>query len=346
LDSSLLKDRIERLRQRSGELFFIENPIDIFYLTGMTVSRGILCIYPKGERFFIDNRYLDRYKNNSVIEVELSLPKNIEGFLKSISTVIIDPQYTSVARYKELKEGLLFEKEIICERFIEELRMIKDQYEIASMKKSAKLASEAMEFGKSILKEGVEEKKVVWEIEKYCREHGSEEMAFHTIVAFGENTAFPHYTAGNRMLKRGDAVLIDLGVTLERYTSDMTRSFLFKGYSEEYEKILAIVKEGQEKVLSLCKAGVSVDSLGEAACAFFQKLGVDLGLKHAIGHSLGLEVHEYPRLPPLTGEKIFLKEGMVIAIEPGLYFEGKFGVRIEDTILVLKNGYENFTSFQ
>ncbi len=340
LDSYSLKDRIKSLRQRSNDLFFIENPIDIFYFTGMKVSRGILCIYSKGERFFVDNRYFDRYKNSSVVQVELSTPESVKAFLESVKRVILDSQYTTIARYKELESGLLLGKEISFERPIQELRMIKDPHEIDLMKKSGQLAAKAIQLAQGYHKEGDLEKDVVWDIEKYAHEMGAEGMAFNTTVAFGENTAFPHYTPGNRALKKGDAVLIDLGVILDGYASDMTRSHLFKGSSKEYEDTLRIVKAAQQKALDLCKAGTPVDALSEAVTHFFEAEGVEKELKHAIGHSLGLEVHEYPRLPPLTGEKIFLKEGMVIAIEPGLYKEGKFGVRWEDVVVVLENGYE------
>jgi Xaa-Pro aminopeptidase len=168
-------------------------------------------------------------------------------------------------------------------------------------------------------------------------------MAFEPIIAFGANSALPHHRASETKLKAGDVILIDIGVVLNNYRSDMTRVILPKKPSAFVKQIYTIVREAQQAALDLCKPGVPLKALDLATREVMRKADVETHFVHSLGHGVGLDIHEYPRIK-FDGEdkEVILKPGMVITIEPGLYFPKQFGVRYEDTIAITKTGYENF----
>ena len=151
----------------------------------------------------------------------------------------------------------------------------------------------------------------------------------------------PHHNCTDKKLKKGDPILIDIGVVLDDYMSDMTRTFVFEGELPEFEQVIALVREAKKSAFALCKPGVRVASIDEAVRQFFKTHGLEDAFKHSLGHGLGLEIHESPIISKKNTKDV-LEEGMVITIEPGLYFEGKWGCRDEDTLLITKDGYENF----
>ena len=154
----------------------------------------------------------------------------------------------------------------------------------------------------------------------------------------------PHYKTGDAVLKDGDIVLIDIGVSLNHYHSDMTRVVFFGKPSSELKKLYAVVQESQEAALKICKPGTAVAALDQAARSVMKRENVEKYFVHSLGHGIGIETHEFPRIKD-GGEdgKVLLKEGMVITIEPGLYLPGIGGVRYEDMVLITKDGYEKIT---
>ncbi|MES2122808.1 MAG: M24 family metallopeptidase, partial [Chlamydiota bacterium] len=193
------------------------------------------------------------------------------------------------------------------------------------------------------IKAGISEKELALIFEVFCLQNGAEAMAFDPIVAFGPNSAMPHYRSQDVPLCKGDIVLIDIGVVREKYHSDMTRVHFFQGADPEMQRLYAIARKAQRKALEHCRPGVRVGMLDEAARDVLRDEGVEELFVHSLGHGIGLETHEYPRIKA-TGESkdMHLEVGMAITVEPGLYIPGKGGVRYEDTVVITPNGYRNF----
>ena len=227
---------------------------------------------------------------------------------------------------------------IWCWRFFTKGKfLVNSEVEIALLRASAKLNLEALRYIFAILKEGMTEREVSFAYEQYICEKGATGVAFEPIIGFGDHTAIPHHKVTDRKLKKGDAVTLDVGLMLNGYASDVTRSFSFKKRGNR--KFERIVKEAHALALGMCRPGVDFGEIGKRVDDFFKEKGVFQFRKHNLGHGVGKKVHEDPRV---SSEDRILQAGMVITIEPGLYEVGDSGYRHEDTILITKEGFENF----
>ncbi len=336
--------RIQKLELAKG-MFFIENVTDIYYLTGKKVSEGVLLIFPKKAVFFVDSRYIDSCRTMKGLEVCLKEKTTLDDYIKQVepSIIYVDGKHLCFDRFQFL-QTLLPHTKIVSSSKMDEVRCIKDPSEIQKMKVSGNLNYAGYEHAVSILKEGITEKEVAWEYEKFCRERGGERLSFDPIIGFGENCAFPHHRSGDTKLKKGMAVLIDCGITVDMYTSDMTRTLFFdqasnpkdyKVWKHHYD----LVKESYDRAFAKAKIGVEFSVLDDQVQSYAKEQGMSLHVKHSLGHSLGLDVHEWPRVSYLV-KNIPIRENMFFTIEPGLYFEGKWGIRYEDTILMTSCGPE------
>lgn len=352
-------NRIHRLRQalklNKVEAYFTANPIDIFYLTGLQVSRGELIVSQKSATIFLDGRYLDSAKKSSPISVTPLLEPHFLGLFgkpawKDVRLIGFDAEATSYQAYEHLKKRLEKVKKArrlktsfrlkALECPVKKLRSVKEPGEIKLIQKSAELLWQGFEHVRKKLKTGVRECDIALEFEMYCRKKGAESLSFTPIVAFGKGSAFPHYHTGVRKLKKGDIALLDLGVYLDGYASDMTRVIFHGDVSAELHKIYAVVKKAHEAALSKCHPGEKIAALDTAARSVMKEAGLENRFLHSLGHGIGLEVHEYPSFSSL-GRDTVLEPGMVLTIEPGLYLPGKGGVRYEDMVVVTKNGFQN-----
>jgi Xaa-Pro aminopeptidase len=322
------------------DALLIEKPIDLYYLTGLDLSLGSLLISKKGAQLFVDGRYLEMAKKKGPYPCVLSLPANIKKAFDRCSSIGFDSAETTYQRWEVLKKLGNF---IPIKKPTDSARAIKSKEELKALKKSAALLWKGYEHIRKNLAVGVTEKEVAANFEIFCLENGAEKMAFDPIVAFGKNTAFPHYRPGNIRLKKGDIVLLDLGVVIDHYHSDMTRTFFFGKGDPRLVKFETVVKEAHDAALHLCHPGAKIGDLDAAATQVIKKAGLEKYIAHSLGHGVGLEIHEFPRIR-YKGEDhdTVLQEGMVITIEPGLYWAGVGGYRFEDTIVITKKGYENW----
>lgn len=328
------------MRERDLDMVIIDDPTDLYYLTGLHLSSGKLLLKQTEAHLFVDGRYTEaakQFKNSSLISNE-ALSKYAEG-MKSIA---FDSLTTSYASFLQMKKWA--KKLQPWEGITQSLRAIKDEDEKEKMRASAKLCAQGFDFVLTILKEGITEKEVATQLELFWKKKGGGPLSFDSIIAFGANSAMPHYRAGNKALSVGDSVLIDIGVALNDYQSDMTRTLFYGKPKPELKKIYEIVKNAQEAALALCKEGALVGDLDKAARDFITSSGYGDKFVHSLGHSLGLVVHEWPTLRQTAPFKnIVIKTDMAITIEPGIYLEGLGGVRIENSILIKKEGYEDLT---
>ncbi len=353
-DSIRGRRAVELLIKKKCDLFLIDDPILIFYLTGVELSLGRLWIGREKKALFVDGRYFEYAKKTNACDVFLSKEENLFSFFLSLNkkeiNIGFDSSNVSVFSHQKLVQfGEKMKTEGVHILFsaltlpFRELRLIKEAKEIASLQRSAGLNWKGFEHVCSLLKEGVSEAEIAWQFEKFCRETGAERMAFDPIVSFGENTSCPHHHPGDRKLKKNEIVLIDVGVMVDSYASDMTRTIFFGTPDPKLKEFYTIVQRAQRKALSLVKPGERLGSLDEAARGEITTAGFGDLFVHRLGHGVGLEVHEYPSIHKDGEDRdLILEPGMVFTIEPGIYQEGVGGVRYEDTILVTEAGFENF----
>jgi Xaa-Pro aminopeptidase len=221
------------------------------------------------------------------------------------------------------------------------LRKVKDKEEIALMRKAGELTSEGMKAAYETLSPGMKEYEVAAEVEYAMRKRGSYGTAFETIVVSGVCSAFPHSGCCDREIREGDLVIVDVGATYKFYRSDMTRTLVAGKPSEKQKRLYNIAKAAQEKAFEAIKANAKAKNVDAAARKIIEDAGYGKCFVHGLGHGVGLEIHEPPTLNPCSKE--MLAAGNVVTDEPGIYLVGYGGVRIEDTVLVQKNGAEKLT---
>jgi len=227
-------------------------------------------------------------------------------------------------------------------KHIWKLRMVKDESEIEKIRRACEISSRCMELASELLGEGLTEYEVKSEILREMLSLGGDGPAFDPIVASGPNSSKPHGVYRNRMIERGDVVVIDLGVIYEGYCSDITRTFYLGPGSNEVSRVHQAVSEAKRRAEELIRIGVRASEIYHAAHGVLASAGYADYFLHALGHGVGIEIHEPPRL--FRDSEEILTEGMVITVEPGVYFPKRFGVRIEDTILIKRDGVERLTS--
>lgn len=344
------KERLEKLKallkKSSVDAFLIENPVNLFYLTGLHFSAGSLLISETATLLLVDGRYIESAKKQTLYPCEQVKEETMKEWLKShhILKLGFEKEGTTYKRFLDLKEAVCPIELGPVDSPVSELRTIKDEHEIEALKKAARLGDEGYSHLLTLLKEGVQESELATELEFFWKKKGAEGVAFDPIIAFNTNGSMPHYRAGKEKLVANSSVLIDCGVLLNNYHSDMTRVFFFGNPAPEIQTILQIVREAQEKALAICKPGTALKELDKAARGFITEKGYGDFFNHNLGHGVGLEIHEAPSIRSKGKEAdCELKEGMVITIEPGIYLPGIGGVRWEDTIVIRPNGYERIT---
>lgn len=336
-------NRIEKftaLFQKEGlDAFIITDPIELFYLTGLDLSSGTLFLRPDHNTLLVDGRYLEICQKISPVPVYLKKDRPLKELLTGASLCGIESQSTTVASFLELQKEC--EVKIEPKTLLEHLRAIKDAKEIEALRNAANLGSLGYDYICSLLKKGISEDELAFEVEFFWRKQGAQGLAFDPIIAFGKNSSMPHYRSGLSRLKEGDVVLIDIGVKLNHYHSDMTRTQFFGTPPPELEKIFAVVKEAQNRAFAVLKPKVTAEEVDDAARQYIASQGYGQNFCHSLGHGVGLQIHEFPLLR--KDSPISLEEGMVLTIEPGIYIPSLGGVRIEDTVVITNNGYENLT---
>jgi len=329
------------------DAFVLENPVDILYFSGVRLSSGTLYITQTEVTLCVDGRYMALAGKIAPFSVRSLEDGRCEKFWNSPSwkqtcTIGFDPEI-SFARYRKLKLffSKLGKKLRPCQDLTQKQRAIKDNKELRILRKSAELAWEGFLHIRERLKVGITEAEVAFLFENYCRRNGAEGLSFAPIIAFGVNSAFPHHHSGRHKLERGHVALMDFGVVVDGYASDMTRTIFFGKVSGPMHKLADVVKRAYEEVLLHLRPGVEVAELDHIARTAMGEAGKFF--LHSLGHGLGLNVHEYPLIGKQTKD-VRLKAGMVITIEPGLYIPGTGGIRHEDMFVITKTGYRNILS--
>lgn len=321
-----------------GALF--EAPEDLYYFTGLTLSLGALLIKPSSAKLFIDSRYRELCEKNALMTLgEYTKLKLLKG------SVAFDDGKTSALRLKALRKiATKSDTKLKAHSHMGmQLREEKDAHEIKAIAKACNLACEAMQYVEKMLEPGITERALAKAIEIFYLENGAS-ISFSPIVAFGSRSAMPHSTPEDYKLKKGDMVLIDMGCRIDAYASDMTRVFFCGQPSKKIKEIYDVVKSAFEKAEALCKPGAKIADIDKEVRALIKQAKLP-PYEHALGHGIGICVHELPFISEKAKAKK-LKTGMVITIEPGIYIPGLGGVRLENQMLITAKGCKNLTPYK
>jgi Xaa-Pro aminopeptidase len=330
---------VTRLLESHLDSLLVTSPANWYYLTGFTGEAGALVVSRRGTALITDGRFTVQAREETsgvqIILQEGSLFEFAGQIFKSSARkrVGFDPAQLTVAQMRSLRKGGGARLRWTASTgTVEALRMRKDASEIAQMRKAAVLAGEVFEHVLPLLKPGIKEMEVGAEIEYQMRKRGASGPAFETIVAFGERGALPHARPTAKRLRKNELVVLDLGVILGHYCSDMTRTVHVGRAPVRIRSWYGAVLEAQTAAVAAVKSGVSCGAVDAAARQVLAGYHLDKLFVHSTGHGLGLEVHEAPRVA--RGQKKLLEPGNVITIEPGIYAQGIGGIRIEDDVVV------------
>lgn len=316
------------------DAIIINSPHNLRYFSGFSGGEGILLI-TKEERFlFTDSRYTEAAENEardfSVKEGGFKLCGETAKKL-CLKKIAFEDKYMTVSDFSRLKK--LFDAEFHGKsEEIEIIRAVKEPFEIELIKEAEHIGDLAFSHILGYIKEGVSENDIAAELEYFMRKCGAQKTSFDTITISGRKTSIPHGQPSDKKIKNGEFITMDFGCIFKGYCSDMTRTVVLGKASEEQKKIYNIVKSAQEAGLNAIKAGVSGSEADKAARDIIDFEGYGKYFGHSLGHGVGLLIHEMPTLSPNYNG--ILKENMVVSCEPGIYIPGKFGVRIEDLVLV------------
>lgn len=341
--TNLLPDFAKRLKRLRSffpswkvDALIISSPVDIYYLTGCTISMGTYLVTRNKALLFVDRRYFEQLKSQTGVHLNTTLAVEFQKL--HIKKLGFDAQYVSYLEFQKLKKMHI--ALVPLDRPVLHVRAIKDAYEIHKIAKACKLCVQGVHWIIKHLRVGIQEKELASGVEIFFKQHGADKLSFSPIIAFGPNSAYPHYRAGSTRLKNNQHVQIDIGVCVDGYHSDISRVHFFGTVSKKIQEIEAIVSYAQKKAIEQCKAGFTTVQLDQIARDVIQKAGYGDFYVHGLGHGVGLDIHELPsikKLPTAKEKTTLLQENMVITIEPGIYLPGIGGVRLEDTVVVQKN---------
>jgi Xaa-Pro aminopeptidase len=340
-----------QLRQAGARAMLVSHRPNIFYLTHFTGDNAALLVTPGKAVLFTDPRFTTQARQECGRGVQIVITRkpllqelgDCLGARGATGRVLFEEDKLSVAQLRQARRaagsGWAWKG---FRGVVEGIREVKDAGELAHMREAARLGSAVMEHAIGMVRAGITEQDLAAEIEYQMRKRGAEGPSFETIVASGERAALPHGRATSKRLREKELVVLDLGVILRGYCSDLTRTVHVGRASAEVRRWYNAVLEAQGAARRAVVAGVEASQVDEAARSVLRREALERYFIHSTGHGLGLEVHERPSLG--RGQKALLKAGSVVTIEPGVYLPGRGGIRIEDDVLVLEAGSETLTS--
>ena len=332
--------RVARLRELLDTPLLVTNPVNIRYLVGFESSNAALLVEPDRVRLFSDFRYAEAARAVEGVEFEQTKRALLQDLASRLSgRIAFEADAFSFGSYETLSGGSI---ELVPRRaVVESLRAVKDEGELAAIRRACEITDRMFERLAEEPFVGRTEREVGWTIEQLFHDEGAEAVAFEAIVASGPNAARPHARATDRRIGTGETVVIDTGCRMDGYSSDYTRTFTTGTVEGRVREAYAVALAAQQAGLEAVRAGVTGVDADAAARRVVDETAFAGTFGHGLGHGLGLEVHEAPRLSTESADT--LASGNVVTVEPGIYLEGEAGVRIEDNVVVTDNGIENLT---
>jgi Xaa-Pro aminopeptidase len=337
---------IKELRSNGLDGFIASSSPNTTYLTQFSNPDAYLLAASNGLTYFTDSRYTQEAKRKLK---GIALLKHINGSVfkliaqscteLGLKRIGFEERHLPYAEHKKIKEYLNAGAYLIpTHGIIEKLRLVKGAEEVAKIRKALEITALAIEFIKDFIRPGVRELEIAAELERFIRYQGAIGSAFDIIVAFGANSCLPHHLPTSRRLKDNDLVLIDVGVDYLGYKSDLTRVFFLGKINSLTRRIYELVFKAQEIAIKKIKPGERAGIIDAVSRKYIAAKGYGDFFVHSLGHGVGVNIHEDPSISSKSED--ILKEGMVFTVEPAVYLPGKFGIRIEDMVLVTKKGCE------
>ncbi|MFV0497535.1 MAG: M24 family metallopeptidase [Candidatus Fimivivens sp.] len=349
----MIEQRIERLRNAlpaQVDAALIVSGVNRRYYTGMPSSAGTLLVMRDHAELLIDFRYIEKAKSvaqGCTVTLQQGAAFNQLGALAqkhSIKTVAVETRHMTVSEFESWKKAMP-EVTFLAGRLLDDIivlhRSVKTAEELAVMRQAQAITDRSFTEILNFIRVGRTEREVAGELAHIMRKLGSDGLAFDTIAVSGKNSAMPHGVPTDKAIESGDFFTLDFGALKDGYCSDMTRTVAVGSVCDAQQNVYDAVLTAQNKAFEVIKAGASCKVVDYAARSFIEDAGYKGCFGHALGHSLGLEIHEEPRFSPMA--ETFAVAGNVLSVEPGIYLAGKFGVRIEDVVVVTETGFENLT---
>ena len=337
--------RIHKLRQKMEhtniEAYFTYHKLNREYLSNFTGTSGYVLVTQADAVLFTDSRYTTQASMEArefkVIEHDNPYYKTLNEWLAKhdITSLAVEATNVTLAEFQAL-DNQLDAKVVPVNDLIAELRIIKDSSELAIIQRAVDICDEAFSYLLTIIKPGVTERAIALELEFFLKKRGASHLAFDTIVASGYRSALPHGIASDKEVQVGDFVTIDFGAMVDGYCSDITRTVVAGKANPKQKEIYNTVLTAQQLVIDNIKAGMKGKQADEIARQYIYQKGYEGYFGHGLGHGIGKEVHEAPRLSPIS--ETVLTSGMVVTVEPGIYISDVGGVRIEDDVVIEAQG--------
>jgi Xaa-Pro aminopeptidase len=335
--------RIAKLRELLEEPLLVTTPKNVIYLAGFDSSNAALVVDQERVRLYTDFRYISAARAVEGVEVVQTKRFVIGELAETLSGRIgFEAGTLPYAQYEVLAKGGL---ELVPRvGLVESLRAVKDEQELATLRRACGITDRVFDRLANVKFIGRTERAVAWDLRSLFHEEGGDGLAFESIVGSGPTGSRPHARAGERTIGEGELVVIDAGCTVDGYASDYTRTFATGSIDAEMREAYDVVLAAQKTALETIRAGLPAIEADAAARAVVEQSPFAGMFGHGLGHGLGLDVHEEPRLSTETSD--VLAPGNVVTVEPGVYVDGKFGVRIEDNVVVTADGIENMTGLR
>lgn len=351
----VLKERVDKIRKimqnRRLPALLVTHPPNIFYLSGFTGSSARLLLTAREALLYTDFRYLEQAEQEApcfeIVKLKSDAEPNLFQLVVStvksqgLSALAVEESALTLREYNRLQENGAGLEIVPCSDVVEEVRAVKEEQEIELIAAAVRIADRALQESLSYLKPGVVEYEFAAELEYRLRRAGAAGRAFNTIVASGPRSALPHGVASSRTIGAGELIVVDFGAVYEGYCSDMTRTFVLGEPASWQEDLFNLVNAAREQALHSVKTGMQVAEVDAVARQYLKEEGYGDAFGHGLGHGVGIEVHERPTLSP-RGKDVIM-ENMVFSLEPGVYLEGRGGVRIEDLVVSRPEGPEVLT---
>ncbi len=330
---------------KKGEAFFITDELTRKYITGVDLDTGYL-LYSSKPTYLVDARFFyavktDIEKSGCTAKLFTSL-SDVEAEIKAqnINKLYLDYDRTTLTQFNSYKS---FNVELPDgSPILREVKAIKNEDELVNIRKACDIAQNAFYTVLKEIKKGVSESYIRDRLEQEMVENGAEGVSFETIVAFGKNAAVPHHKTSEDLLEDNQVVLVDMGCKVNGYCSDITRTLFFGTPDKRFIDCYDAVLEANERAIANITENTTTDVADGFARNFLEQKGLAKYFTHSLGHGVGLEIHEFPLLTPKKKDEI--KNRMVFTIEPGVYFNGDFGIRIEDTVVLVDGKVERLYS--
>jgi Xaa-Pro aminopeptidase len=337
---------IELLRGRELGCLLVTDLLNVRYLTGFTGTNAACIVTPGDCLFFTDFRYVEQAAEQVPDYRRIEIGRDMLGDLAArlSGRAGFDDEHLSVAAHRKLGEKLPDGAELVAAGgLVEELRAVKDASEVAAMRSAAELATAAYDSVRERGLSGRTEREVALQLGRFMEDSGAEAPAFPPIVAAGAHGARPHAVPRDVEIPKDTLVVIDVGAIVDGYCSDCTRTLATGSLDDGAVEVYELVLRAQTEALTATRAGAACSELDGVAREIIDGAGHEEHFGHGLGHGVGLEVHEAPRLSQRSDQT--LEVGDVVTVEPGIYLPGRFGVRIEDLVTVTEDGCRNFSNF-